>query len=541
MLTLVDLKVEIARTYKTLVLQDWKDKSHYRGITHRSQKDFDNLIPMYVKKISNIRESLRGNWSVTLSPITANSLKNPKKLAFELSEQLQQLLDKETRLIDKLAACCKEVQMRADGDVIRTTLHDQADYYIDYGQADDSGDGLTTGNAYKTITKYTITEVRTAGDRAFLRANVTWLQGTQAVDITFDEDGNQDDYIKIIGCDSVTNDPWSDSSDVLPIIDFEDASFQMKPNQANYWYFERLDFIRTGDSAGAIFILSSLHMYFKTCTVRNGLSTGTEGINVSVGTSVTLDNCTLQDTNGTSLNNAGAMVYCKDCTFDAGVVDGATYGIVASGGIVYCEDCSFDTNAFDSGTFRLNGGNIYLRNCSYQGAGVSASIFAGAKLYSEDDDETFESHRTENLAGTIARDTGTVRSGGADSSAKMTPRSTCGPNNPMVLGEPISGFTQLWLAAGSYTITVYVRVGSAWDTALTAAECYMVTSELDNAGNATRVKRQSAQQIANATTWTAFTTSISPAREGFVYIWLYLEEYEDASEHIFVDILPTAV
>lgn len=628
-LTLAELKTETDETYKDLILQDWKDKSDFRGITKHSQKDFNNLIPMYVRKIGDIREKLRGDWSVTLTPIVNDKLKTPQELGDELVEQLQYFLDKEARLIDKFAACVKEVQMRKDGDVVRTKLHDAANYYIDYANGTDSPggtvhdglaepadpggavytmvDGTTTATdgthavlaindfdndtddnyngdylynitrstgviitdydaddgddgsvlvhpniagqvagdtfyilrAAKTITKLTTTEVRTAGDVLYLRANITWDQGTEAVDIIFDEDGNQDDYIKIIGCDSVTNDPWVDADDTLPIVDFEDAAYQMSLGGDNYWYFERIDFTQSNDATGAVIVSASRSAYFKTCTYRNGTANTREGVTINNGGEATFDSCTFQDTNGTSLDVSGSA-YCKSCKFDAGVVDGATFAIYAQAGVVYCEDCDFDDNAFGTATFRISGGNIYLRNCSWQATKLSINTAGVGKLYSEDDDETFEAHNTQNPAGTITRDTGTVRGGGADSSAKMEPSSTCGVNNPLILGEPIRGFAQVWVVKDvQIDVTVYAAVGSAWDSALTAAECYAKFSYLDHAVNAIRTEVDSTEQITNDTVFTALTSgAFTPLQTGFVYIWLYLEEYEDATEHIFVDVKP---
>jgi hypothetical protein len=512
------LKAEVDVLYSYRTLQDWKDQSIYRDVIQRSQKDFDWLKSMYPKKITRLAEMLTNSTD---------------------KEEQAFLTAKIARIKDKFAAVCMEEKMRADGDVVRTGLHDQTDYYLDYDNGNDGSAGTATGTAWKTLSKYTTTTVRTPGDRLFVRANITWDQGTEATDIIFDEDGTADNYISIIGCDSVTNDPWGDASDVLPIVDFEDAAYQFNIGGDDFWYLERVDIRQGNDGNGLLTHSTAYGTYIKSCVFRDCNATSVEGIRYIHG-NATLDSCTFVDCNGSSIAVNAGQIHIKSCTFNGGGDVSTNNAVQANGGVAYIEDSTFgDTTAFDSSDILAQiGGTVYLRNCTRS---TSMTVTGGASVFIEDNDATFESHIASYTQGTITRDTGTVRVGGADSSAKMEPTDECGPNLPLVLGHPITGFAQVWVAAGSYTATVYASVGSAWDSALTAAECYMVTSELDNAGTAARVTRQSAQQIDNDTTWTAFTTSISPAREGFVYFWFYLEEYEDATEHIFVDIKPTVV
>lgn len=630
-LTVDELKLETAETYKDLTLQDWKDKSDYRGITKRSQKDFDNLIPMYVKKIGQIREQLRGNWSVTLTPIIDDKLKTPEEMGNELTEEIQYLLEKETRLIDKFAACVKEVQMRADGDVVRKGLHDAANYYIDYANGTDSPggtvhdglaepadpggavytaiDGSTTATdgthcclavgdfdndtddnyngdylynitrsagviitdydaddgddasvlihpniagqvagdtfyilrAAKTITKLTTTEVRTVGDILYLRANTTWTQGTEAVDIIFDEDGTDDDYIKIIGCGKVgdgDSDPWVDDNATLPIIDFEDAAYQFKLDGDNFWYFERLDIRRSNDSNGSMYLNGVYGIYLKTCTFRD--ATSGVGFYTNVATA-TFDTCTFIDntTNSLKISYSGRILV-KSCTFNAGA-GGTNIGIAASGPLVFVIDSTFGaTTAHATEDIAIiKVGNVYTRNCTWN---TTPTVTNRGILYSEDDNSTFESQKVTTDSGIITRDTGAgnLHSGGANSSAKMAPSSTCGPNNPLTLGgNPLSRDFKIWLSAAQHTVTVYAnRVDSDWATEPVAANFYIQASYLSNGASAARtLSTASTQDIADSDTWTGFTTTFTMAREGWAYIRVSLEKYE-SGKFVYVDIKP---
>lgn len=632
-LTVNELKIEVEDTYKNLNLKDWKDKSDYRGITKLSQKDFNRLIPMYVRKIEDIREQLRGGWSVTITPIVKDKIKTPKELEEEITEELQYLLDKETRLIDKFAACVKEVKMRKDGDVIRTKLHDAANYYVDYANGTDSPggtvhdglaepadpggavytaiDGGTTstdathcclaqgafdndaddnyngdyiynvtrsagaiisdydaddnddasvlvhGNiasqvagdtfyilrSVKTIHFMTTTQVRTAGDILYFRANITWDAGTEATDINFDENGTDDDYISIIGCGKVgdgDSDPWVDDNATLPIIDFEDAAYQLRVLNVNYWYFERLDARQSADSNGTFFIGACQGVYFKTCTFRDCFSTSIEGIRYTSG-SMIIDSCTFVDCNGSSIEVNGGQIHIISSTFNGGADVSTNVAINPNGGIVYIEDTTFgDTTTFDTADVSASyGGTVYMRNCSYNTA-IAAST--GGKVFSEDDDETFEAQIATMDAGIITRDTtgGNLHSGGADSSAKMAPAADCGPSNPLTFGgNPLSKDFKIWLSAAEHTVTIYAnRVDSDWATEPVAANFYIQASYLSNGASAARtLSTASTQDIADSDTWTGFTTTFTMAREGWAYIRVSLEKYE-SGKFIYVDIKP---
>ena len=544
--TLDKLKDEIKehKDYKDLDQKGWETKIKYQDIVKRSQKDFDWLIPMYTKKIAAIREQLRETgFDIKVIPQNEDgSNKSSEEIVNEMNQQLEQinyLVAKEARLLDKLAVCLKEVELRKDGKVVRTDIHNAADYYIDYGSGNDANNGLSTGQAWKTITKYTTTTVRVHGDRAFLRAHRTWTQGTEATDINFDEDGTVDDYISIIGCDATTNDPWGDASDVKPIIDFEDAAYQVYLNSDNYWWLERCDFRQSNDGNGCIYIVSVDRTVLKDCVIRDGASGSEEGLTVN-HTSCYLDGCSFSNTYGTSLYlSIGGYIYGIDCTIDAGADVGASYGVISYGRIDLVNCSLAPSNAFSSYTILSKGsGQVRLRNCPF-GTETYANSY-GSLVLSEDHDGVYGAQKQVHTAGIIEKDTVTVRSGGASSSAAMTSNSDCGPNSPLVLGDTMSGFAKVWATKDvEINISVYARVGSAWDSALSASEAYAKFSYLSNGSTAARTEVQSTETIANDTSWTAFTSgNITPLQTGFVYIWFNLAEYEDASENVYVDIKP---
>lgn len=511
-------EISLDKDYKDLTDNEWDAKTTYRGLHERSQIDFDYLENLYPKKIEHARLMIATEKDV---------------------EMLAYWVAKEARMLDKLACVIEEQRLRKEEFVVRLNTHEAADYYIDYVGGNDSSAGTATGTAWKTISKYTTTTARVPGDRAFLRAAITWNQGTEATDIVFDEDGSIDAYISIIGCDSVTNDPWGDASDVKPIIDFEDASYNILLSTDDYWWLERLDVKRCGDGVGCVYIQISNYVYFKDCDFSDNASAGGVGIN-GIQCIATIDGCTLEDIGSKAVYvQQGGYCFVKDTTITAGTGINTDKAFEAEkGGMIDAVDCTLVATFATADCFAETGSTIRLRNVNLSGKGNNIST--ASILLSEDNDATFEAQVTTYPHGTITRGTTSPRGGGADSFAIMAPDADCGLNVPLRLGDRVAGFARAWKTAGSYTATVYARVDSAWDSALSASEAYMITSELDNAGTAARVERQSAQTIDNDTTWTAFTTSISPAREGWVYFWFYLAEYEDATEKVDVDIKVSA-
>jgi hypothetical protein len=544
-LTLTELQAEIAADpeFRARRPKDWEAEIVRLGVATKFDADLRDLIPQYVAKLALVREALVGDWNVHLTPPVATpGLGTVEELGERLRGALTRVADKQARLLNKLACCLYEQQLRSAQLVTRTPHH--TDYYADYANGNDANDGLAANNdhAWKTITKFTTDTVRSAGDRLFLRANTTWTQGTEAKDIIFDEDGTLDAFIEIIGCDATTNDPWNDDSNVLPIIDFEDAAYQASFYSDTYWRIQRVDFRRSNDGNGATALENYSHFcQFVSCRWRDGNGTGIEGLYISSTSGIRCTDCTWQDTNGAAVVISYANCVLSGCTINAGTTDGATYGLIVTSSMVDCQNCSVGTDAVAFGTATIDvraGGIVRLRNVTW---GITpAMVNTGDTLITaEDDDGVFEAQQQWHYAGTIIRATASPRSGGADSYATLTSNASCGPNSPLLLGDRLSGFSALWLGSGvELTISVYARVGSAWDSALTAAEAYLTASYLSNGASAARTTVQSAQQIANDTTWTAFTVTFTPAREGWVYLWFTLAEYEDAGEYVDVDIQP---
>lgn len=506
---------------RTTTEAGWLNRLKETGLEHKYNAQLDDLAQSYPKKITQITELII-NGEV------------PQK-------DQERLLAKTKRLKHKLATVLKEKELRAEGKVKRTPVG--TIYHIDYVYGSDANDGLSTGNAWKTIHKYTTLTSRSPGDIGKLRANTTWDYGAggEATDINFDEDGTANSLITLKGCDSI-DDPWGDGSDVRATIDFNNAAYNLHLQADDYWHFENLDIKKSADTTYEMFYVAyTKYVEFDDCIFHNTAGATTNGLKLAAYTTVKLANCQFYDNNDRSLYvDAKAVTILDNCTFDSGSINGTNYGIECNGNI-YIVDTTFgSTTAHNTADLYLYSGNIHARNTVFDSTEFTRYTYGdSARLHSEDHDQVKGAQKAEYYAGIVTRDTGVTRGGGASSSAKMMPASPCGIYYPLPLADDyLAGDFKIWVPASATTITIYVRSEGAWGTYPTAAQLYIQASYLNHAANATRSNSTASTQVlSDATTWVALTTTFTPAQAGWAYVHLNLGKYE-ASKGVYIDIKP---
>lgn len=548
MATLEELKAEILAepVYKDFTNKEWDAKSLERGIDHKFDYQLNAATKFYVEELNRPWKAFTSQPeqplvnAETLGKLSRGEpldIPTYEQIISQWREEVKHEFDHRQRCRDKLVACVKELELRNAG--VQRVLHG-TEYFIDLDGGNDASDGLSTGAAWLTINKYTTTTVRTAGDIAWVRANTSIAQGTAAVDIDFDESGTTAARIEIRGCQKEATqtgyDKWSDVSDVLPIVDFEDAAYQVYLDM-NYWKIENMEFRQSADLNGQVYLTLAVGTYLKNVKINDGGNSGTEGLNVGLGSEAIVENCTFVDTWNASLYaSSGAGVKTINSTFNKGAVRNTTYGVYANfGSLVEISDSSIgQTTAFAmNDIYAAYSGRVYLRNCLTNSSYVVATM---GRIYIEDDDGTYQSYQTIFQSGTVSRDTGVTRPGGASSSLKYAPVSGCTTNFPLwARDKDLSGTFQLYLEAGiEKTITIYIR-GYTWSTWPTAAQLYCKASYLSNAASSARTTVTSTQVLTDNTTWTAFTMTMTPARSGIVYVDVKLGLYV-ASSGIYVDL-----
>jgi len=586
MVTFEKLKTEVLndQTYQSLTLDQWNQKLRFRGAVIKFDHQLKYMLDFYPKKVSRLMEiltdrytpdddkeflrrkiaRLKDKFACVLKELELRKAEIVRRTPIGTTYYVDYVNGNDSRPGTKLGSFTADsgtnsttvVDAELDGQDISSgdylynetvgagALIQSWDDGTDTITLQSSITGQTSGDSYyilrswQTLSQYTSATIRTPGDILKVRANQTHTYNT--ADINFDEDGSVNNYITIKGCDS-TDDPWGDGSDVKPIISFGDASYQMLMYNDDFWKIENLDIKSSNDGNGIVNVKSLTGAYFKDCVIRESTSSGVEGIFAQYADRFTVENCTFEDCYGTALLCSSAGVHVKNCTFNRGAGVGTDYFIVASnGGMVDVEDTALGQDASpDSADVRaIVNSRVSCRNCNFSAASTFSTAEGGC-VYIEDDDQTYGNHKTIYSSGTIEKDTTVVRTGGASSSAKMSPNSSCGLYAPLKIRpqDNLGGDFKIWLSGGSaVTVTVYIR-GFGWTSFPSASELYVEASYLSNAATADRATVSSTAVLTDNTTWTAFSVTFTPARDGFVYVTVFLKKYE-ASSGIYVDIKP---
>jgi len=195
-------------------------------------------------------------------------------------EQKDEYIIERDRLIEKYKVVLLEEEVRKNELFYRNPVG--TTYYIDCENGNDGAAGTAIGTAWETIRQYTTTTVRTAGDIGIIRANT---ECNQTADIIFDEDGTSDQYIQLIGANSI-NDPWSDSSDVKPIIDFNGGNFNVYLAGDTYWKFNNLNIKSSTDSSGLFRMSSDSRQIVVFNSIINNSGESDDAMRADTGTSL---------------------------------------------------------------------------------------------------------------------------------------------------------------------------------------------------------------------------------------------------------------
>ena len=538
------------KKYESLTASQWEEKIFHRAINNKYPEQLRLLVQKgYPKKIKRLNKLLIAHATLDQNKISAviemlglGFIKDLEESGILLKDFIEQdcefLNEKIQRLIDKYATCEKMISLRESKAIPEKNeweMHGTI-YYIDLTAGSDAADGLGIATAWKTIAKYTTTTVRTAGDIAKVRANTT--ESIAAV-IACDEDGTADAMIAIKGC-SIADDPWSDASDVKPILDFQNTSAYYLNNYGdNYWKYDTLHFYNNPNTiAGALSI-----SYSEGCKVINcEFSTNYTGLYSTAIVIFELINSEfLTGTYG--FRSTSLYIYpIRDCTFDE-----LTYGIQQNSMSIFnLINCRFGQSiAIVTADIRWTSGVPILqaRNCIWDKgiANFGTYVEQGQLFFFDDNAEVFEAHKSNDYMLQIDRDTGVLHVGGADSSLKTTFASGgtgCTLNVPAscALWNP-SGLLKVWLAASvEKTITIYIR-GYGWTGFPAADELFLRAEYLSNGATAARTTIDSDEVIADNVNWVGFQVTLTPARDGFVYLDVILAEYE-VSSGIYIDIKP---
>lgn len=390
----------------------------------------------------------------------------------------------------------------------------------------DAGDEFYVIKAWETIQQFTGNS-RSAGDTGKVRAeDPAQIHDTSAADITTASAGSANNLITLKGCTS-TDDPWGDDSDVRPILDFDDANFQLKVSH-DHWKLENLDLYRSGDAAGAF--RSTRHgTVINNCIARNS--------NLGFSGECLYTNCTAH-------NNTNPGFYVGQGLLDGCVSYSNKYGVSRAGmGLLSVRNTTFgvgganttaDINMGYAGEWQFQGRNVKLASTT-EVAGMVGSAYGRPQSYIriEDDEQTHLAYRAWYVTGYVSSTTSVVRTGGAPFSMLVEPASICSDDAPLYgIGHRLEGFP-IYLTAAETTITVYAKTAD-WAARPSATEFYI---ELDyNDGAASWARKPSTESFSDDN-WTAFTVTVTANAAGFAYLKAILKDYESGAK-IYIDAQP---
>ena len=499
------------------------DISYWRGLHHKYDQQLVDVVTQYEEKIQELVERYKQNLTEMDDLIKGTGLS-----IVDFKEDMRSLVAKALRLAEKYWAVRYEIEGRQKGFFVRKPVG--TIYYIDLNAGNDANDGLSTSTAWLTIEKYTTVTVRSAGDIAYVRAATAEIP---VGNILFDEDGNRDNRIAIIGCDSVVNDPWNDSSNVLPIINFNGTAYSGAKDANDYWYVERLDIKDGATVYGSWYDYNSIGNKYKSVKFSTTATAARTMMSSNLMFSE-FEDCewTTSPASGErlcyQLDKSMYLIF-KKCKFDKTGVANPAIGLYFSGlSVIEIIDSEFgQISALNSDIAIEGGGSARIRNSLIDVSKITVGTSKKGVVFIEDTNQVYNSGHMKNDSGLVIKDT-TIKTGSANFSIRMEPASICGLYSPLDLSNNQtleSSFMAKLSATIQKTLTIKLRA-NAWTAFPTADQLYLEASYYNNASTADRATIKSTQVISVADTWTDFSVTLTPQRDGIVYINVVLKKYE---------------
>ena len=390
---------------------------------------------------------------------------------------------------------------RSAGALITNSVYSAGTWTLTHGSiaSQASGDTYYIIDAWLTLGQAVRTTTLVGGDIVFFRANTTH---TVAADEEVDDDGSLTEFIYLIGCDSVTNDPWGDSSDVKPKLDFGSNAYYFYCYTDNGWWINRLHFDGGIRAFGQFRLTNSVGWIVESCEFSDHYNTSYGSVTLSACPWLRLYTSAFLRMSPYGVRVESGTAYFEKCTFDGGGTSSDYLMENRSGGIALLESCEFgQTTAPDSYDCRMNsGGKIFHRNTAWSGLGPTIYTSYGGAVIGEDVDEVAGDFEVYTKAGNIVNNTTITRLNGGGSSVEMTSEQTAGQAQTSAL-RPLSLANNLWSVSNFFapmwpfkrwmgttqqTVTFYIKAKGTWGTFPVASELYVQASYFDHATNATR-------------------------------------------------------
>ncbi len=388
--------------------------------------------------------------------------------------------------------------------------------------ADESvNDGSDASKAFVHMNQYATDEVRSVGDILHCRRGQTHLH--EATLLFADEDGTPNSYIYIIADDGTY---WAgEGGNAKPIFDFGTSGSRLDWDGGNYWQFNDLGFTNGTGSYGYVRD-GGIRNRWINCDFKGGDGGAYGNVFLIVSTMAYFEGCIWED-NGAKCTNhySGSSAEYQSCAFDNNGLC-----IDASSGHAYLSDIGFGETTPNIGL------NITVTSHGYViGNNVRLESDAKINVNAEgwdafiglmDKDDTKNANKTWKTEGTIERITGTVRSGGSDSSLECVPYANVGDKQPFLMYE-------IWVYNGGSltTNTMWMQATDTWAALPTSAQLY-IEAYYFNDTDTGRTTTVSTNTISAEDTWTDFNITYNPSGAGPVRLRAYLTKYESGKKII---------
>jgi hypothetical protein len=387
-------------------------------------------------------------------------------------------------------------------------------------------DGTTAAKAFVNLNQFQTDTVRSAGDKCYVRRNQTHLH--MAVNLTQDENGTITSPIEVLADDGTG---WSgEEGATRPTLNFSTGDKNLLTSK-NYWTYRYL-ILNGGASAYGNAQLGGIGVWFYNTRFQNCTGGGYAAVFLFGGREYYFENCDWSGNSNKSVNNYQAsLAKFKNCTWN----NNATCLDNPNGGTIILIDCSFGQTTGNSGA-NLTCGYLctsYVYNTIFESASTDIVVNAAlGVIYSEDHNGVKGDNRAWYYGGSVIKNTATVRTGGATSSALATPANTMGLSfYKFQIFEAC-----LYAPATQKTYSLYM-LGNGWSTLPTNTELYIEDEYFDEAGTAHKATVKSTQVLSANDVWTQFSVTVTPAAEGLLRIRAYLTKYQ-ANAYVYVDIKP---
>jgi len=450
----------------------------------------------------------------------------------QYQEEKDELIIERDRLIDKYEIVLLEEEVRIGDLFYRNPVG--TTYYIDCNAGNDSHAGTSTGTAWETINKYTTTTIRTAGDIGIIRAGT---KCNQTADIAFDEDGTEDNYLHLIGADSI-NDPWSDSSDIKPIIDFLGGNYNMIASYDNYWRFYNLNIINSTDYSSLLY-MRGVGTVIDNCIFNNS-GNPRQVINFQdyygliknskiIG-DLSSNYAALAINTGGSLNSKNNFYLGKYC-------------VGPSASFIYSYNDTF--NCSSTLMISFSGGKgifdkFVLKNTPpYLCSNLDSSSMGYCQYNDYNNGSTLKYSMIN--GGILEKENSIVRTGGSSSSLKMTTTSNSRKNasyiDRNIFPYDKLGDFKMWNDDTSeITISMWARA-FGWATLPDNSTFFLRATYLNESSLPNRIHINSTQEFSANDVWQEFNVTFTPARSGWIYLDFIVKD-SNINDGFYFDIKP---